>query len=105
MRTPIDTAVLATGGGLVIAGDWDRNLYFYDAVSGSILYQTRMPSSVIGYPITYAAGGRQYLAVSVGTDMSMWSSIAGQLVPDMKRPASGGYGVYVFALPVAPRRG
>ena len=31
-RTPMNTAALTTGGGLAIVGDWDRNLYVFDAV-------------------------------------------------------------------------
>ncbi len=30
-RTPMNTAALTTAGGLAIAGDWDRNLYVFDA--------------------------------------------------------------------------
>ena len=97
-RTAIDSAVLTTGGGLVVAGDWDRNLYVHDARSGEILFQARMPSSVSGFPVTYAVDGRQYLAVPVGTDPSLWSGISGQLTPDKQRPDAGGHGLFVFTL-------
>ena len=97
-RTAIDSAVLTTGGGLVVAGDWDRNLYVHDARSGDILFQTRMPSSVSGFPVTYAVDGRQYLAIPVGTDPSLWSGISGQLTPDKNRPDAGGHGLFVFTL-------
>ena len=97
-RTAMDSAVLTTGGGLVVAGDWDRNLYVHDARSGEILFQARMPSSVSGFPVTYAVDGRQYLAVPVGTDPSLWSGISGQLTPDKQRPDAGGHGLFVFTL-------
>ena len=97
-RTAMDSAVLTTGGGLVVAGDWDRNLYVHDARSGDILFQTRMPSSVSGFPVSYAVGGRQYLAIPVGTDPSLWSGISGQLTPDKQRPDAGGHGLFVFTL-------
>ena len=97
-RTAMDSAVLTTGGGLVVAGDWDRNLYVHDARSGDILFQTRMPSSVSGFPVTYAVDGRQYLAVPVGTDPSLWSGISGQLTPEKNRPDAGGHGLFVFTL-------
>ena len=97
-RTAIDSAALTTGGGLVVVGDWDRNLYVHDARSGEILFRTRMPSSVSGFPITYAVDGRQYLAIPVGTDPSLWSGISGQLTPEKQRPA-GGHGIFVFRLP------
>ncbi|MCE2539318.1 MAG: PQQ-binding-like beta-propeller repeat protein, partial [Acidobacteria bacterium] len=96
-RTAIDSAALTTGGGLVVVGDWDRNLYVHDARSGEILFRTRMPSSVSGFPITYAVEGRQYLAIPVGTDPSLWSGISGQLTPEKQRPA-GGHGIFVFTV-------
>lgn len=97
-ETAIDSAALTTGGGLAIVGDWDRNLYVHDAASGDILYQTRLPSSVSGFPVTYAVDGRQYLAIPVGADPSMWSGISASLMPDKQRP-TGGHGLFVFALP------
>jgi alcohol dehydrogenase (cytochrome c) len=66
-RTPMNTAALTTAGGLAIVGDWDRNLYVFDAADGKILYQTRLPTSVQGFPISYAVRGKQYLGIPVGT--------------------------------------
>ena len=97
-RTAIDSAALTTGGGLAIVGDWDRYLYVHDAATSEIVFQTRLPSSVSGFPITYAVGGRQYLAVPVGTDPSMWSGISGQLTPEKNRPTAGGHAIFVFTL-------
>ena len=98
-RTPINSAALTTGGGLAVAGDWDRHLYVFDAADGEILWQTRMPTSVQGFPISYAAGGRQYLAVPVGTGGASWTSqIPQQLTPEKQRPV-GANAIFVFALP------
>ena len=98
-RTVIDSAALTTEGGLAIVGDWDRNLYVHDAASGDILFQSRLPSSVTGFPITYAVQGRQFLAIPVGTDPSMWSGVSGQLTPERNRPTAGGHAIFVFTLP------
>ena len=98
-RTPINSAALTTGGGLAVAGDWDRHLYVFDAADGEILWQTRMPTSVQGFPISYAAGGKQYLAVPVGTGGASWTSqIPQQLTPEKQRPV-GANAIFVFALP------
>ena len=98
-RTPINSAALTTGGGLAVAGDWDRHLYVFDAADGEILWQTRMPTSVQGFPISYAAGGRQYLAVPVGTGGASWTSqIPQQLTPEKRRPV-GANAIFVFAVP------
>ena len=42
--------------------------YFYalDATTGARLWRTSLASSVVGSPITYMAGGTQYVAVSAG---------------------------------------
>ena len=98
-RTPMTSAALTTGGGLVVVGDWDRNLYIFDAKVGKILYQMRMPNGVQGFPITYAVGGTQYLAIPVGTtDGSGRTSLPLVLTPDKRRPPVNTNGVFVFAL-------
>ncbi len=98
-RTPINSAALTTSGGLAIAGDWDRHLYIFDATDGDILWQTRLPTSVQGFPITYAVDDTQYLAVPVGSGGASWGGlIPADLVPEKTRPV-GGNGLYVFALP------
>ena len=98
-RTPINSAALTTAGGLAIAGDWDRHLYAFDATDGTILWETRLPTSIQGFPITYAVDGKQYLAVPVGSGGASWGGMLPlQLTPEKKRPV-GGNGLYVFALP------
>jgi alcohol dehydrogenase (cytochrome c) len=102
-RTPPNTSALTTGGGLVVVGDWDRYLYVHDAVTGQILFQTRLPTSVQGFPITYAVNGRQYLAVPVGTGGGQWvTTIPAELIPE-KKIAPGGNAMFVFALPETRR--
>ena len=64
----------------MVRADTDRNLYFHDVATGDVLFQTRLPASVEGFPITYAVDGRQYVAVPVGGNRSN--------------------AIYVFALPV-----
>jgi alcohol dehydrogenase (cytochrome c) len=98
-RTPPNTAALTTGGGLVIVGDFDRYLYVHDATTGKILFQTRLSTSVQGFPITYAVGGRQYLAVPVGTGGGQWvTTVPADLTPE-KKIAPGSNAIFVFALP------
>ena len=97
--SPSNTAALATAGGLAFGGDWDRHLYAYDGVSGKILWQTRLVTSAQGFPITYLAKGKQYVAVPAGTGGGSWSTlIPTELAPEIKRPNSGN-SLFVFALP------
>ncbi|RUA00135.1 MAG: pyrrolo-quinoline quinone, partial [Candidatus Neomarinimicrobiota bacterium] len=79
MATRPRSAALTTGGGLVVGADTDRHLYIHDAANGDVLFQTRLPASVQGFPITYAVDGRQYVAAPVGGNRSN--------------------AIYVFALP------
>lgn len=97
-RTPIISAALTTGGGLAFAGDWDRYIRAYSVHDGDVVWETRLPQSVQGYPITYAVEGKQYVAVPVGTGGASWTSMPIQLTPEKRRPV-GGNGLFVFALP------
>ncbi len=97
--SPINTAALTTAGGLVFAGDWDRHMYAYDAESGDILWQTRLPTSNLGFPISYMANGKQYVAMPAGTGGSTWANmLVRDLAPNMRRPNNGN-SIHVFALP------
>jgi alcohol dehydrogenase (cytochrome c) len=98
-RAPFNTAALTTGGGLVFVGDWNRYVNAYDVSSGTLLWQNRLTTSPQGFPVTYAVGGRQYLAVPVGIGAASWgTTIPIVMAPEIKRP-SGGNALFVFALP------
>ena len=56
-----------------------------------MLWEINFGSSVTGFPITYAVGGRQYVAVSTGT--ANFASYTPELRP------SAGNTLFVFALP------
>jgi alcohol dehydrogenase (cytochrome c) len=89
---------LTTAGGLVVVGDFDRYLYVHEATTGKVLFQTRLPTSVQGFPITYAVAGRQYIAVPVGTGGGQWvTTIPAELTPEKK--IAPGNAMFVFALP------
>jgi len=97
--SPSNTAALATAGGVVFGGDWDRHMYAYDATTGAILWQTRLPQSAQGFPITYAVNGKQYVAMPAGYGGGSWSTlIPTELAPEIRRP-NGGNTLLVFALP------
>jgi len=95
--TPMTSAVLTTGGGLVVVGDWDRNLYVHDAETGEMLFQTRLSSAIQGFPITYSVRGKQYLAIPVGmgSPRAVWAT---RILPEKKAPPPGN-GLFVFSLP------
>jgi alcohol dehydrogenase (cytochrome c) len=66
-RAPLQAGgVLATDGGLVFAGTLDGKLVALSATKGEQLWEFSLGAPVTGPPITYAAGGKQYLAVVTG---------------------------------------
>ena len=96
---PMNTAALTTAGGLAFSGDWDRHLYAYDATTGKILWQTRTLSSPQGFPISYMAKGKQYIAVPVGTGGGSWgTSIPAALAKEI-RPPKPVNAMLVYGLP------
>jgi len=65
-------------------------MYAYDAANGKILWQTRLPTSAQGFPITYLARGKQYVVMPAGIGGGSWSTlIAPELAPEIRRPNSG----------------
>ena len=100
MPSPMNTAALTTASGLVFAGDWDRYMYAFNAATGTVLWKTRLPTSVQGFPITYSVNGRQFVAVPAGAGGASWSTqIAPDLRPDIRRPGGANNSLFVFALP------
>jgi alcohol dehydrogenase (cytochrome c) len=88
--------ILATAGGVLFNGSMDRYLRAIDADKGTILWQTRLASQVVGSPITFAVNGRQYVAITSGGGPIAATQLAP--TPDADT-ASGANAVYVFALP------
>ena len=65
-RAPNAGTTLATGGNVVFFGDLERRFRAFDAKTGEVLWETIMGSQITGFPVTYGAGGKQYLTVPVG---------------------------------------
>ena len=96
-RAPFLTSALTTAGGLVFAGDGARYYRAYDVETGDVLWETRLAAAAHGFPITYEAGGRQFIAVPASAG-SVFRTLTANLSPEIYQP-EGGNGIYVFALP------
>ena len=96
-RTPFLTSALTTAGGLVFAGDGARYYRAFDIETGEVLWETRLAASAHGYPITYEAGGRQFIAVPAALG-GVFRSLTAKLSPEIYQP-EGGNALFVFALP------
>ena len=86
-------SLLSTGGGLLFGGDQGGRFRAFDQETGDVLWEINLGSPVMGFPITYAVEGRQYVAVSTGS---------GRLTNALMTPelrTSRGSNLFVFALP------
>lgn len=96
-RAPFLTAALTTGGGLAFIGDMDRVFRALDVKTGKELWRTRLPTSVQGFPVSFEAGGKQYIAVTTGLGGGSPRSVPGTLLPELRYPDHGN-ALYVFAV-------
>jgi alcohol dehydrogenase (cytochrome c) len=97
-HAPFLTAALSTAGGWVLVGDIDRRVHIFDVKTGQMLWETRLGTSVQGFPVTYSVDGKQYIAVMTGLGGGSPRNVPAAIAPDIKIPLSG-QGLYVFALP------
>jgi alcohol dehydrogenase (cytochrome c) len=64
--TPLVAGITATAGGLVFTGDLRGDVLAFDAESGQILWRANTGQPIGGGVVSYAVGGRQYIAVASG---------------------------------------
>jgi alcohol dehydrogenase (cytochrome c) len=86
-------SLLTTGGGLLFAGDAAGRFRALDQETGRVLWEMNLGSAVTGYPVTFEAGGHQYVAVSTG----FW--LGDSFTPELIKGSQGT--LFVFALPDA----
>ncbi|MFV0477147.1 MAG: methanol/ethanol family PQQ-dependent dehydrogenase [Parahaliea sp.] len=76
---------LATAGDLVFYGTLDGFIKARHSDTGKLLWKFRLPSGVIGHPMTYTHSGIQYVAIFYG--VGGWPGIG--LVQDLSDPTAG----------------
>jgi glucose dehydrogenase len=111
---PVWSGMLATAGGVVFYGTMDGWFKALDARTGSLLWQFKVGSGVVGQPITYRGpDGKQYVAVLAGiggwpgaivvNDLDVRDATAGtgwgSALPDLKQATTKGGTLYVFGMP------
>jgi alcohol dehydrogenase (cytochrome c) len=89
---------LSTAGGVAFVGDLDRVFKAVDVNNGKVLWETRLATSVQGFPVSFSVGGKQYIAVTTGLGGGSPRQVPDILAPEIHYPNSG-HTLYVFALP------
>jgi alcohol dehydrogenase (cytochrome c) len=97
-HSPFMTSVVSTAGGVAFVGDMDRAFRAIDVKTGKVLWETRLGTSVQGFPLTFSVAGKQYIAVSTGLGGGSPRNVPSILDPDVHYPSYGN-ALYVFALP------
>ncbi len=95
-RSPPSSALLATAGGLLFGSAQDRWFRALDSSTGKVLWQTRLADTSSGFPITFATGGKQYVAIVSGGH-TPWDSILSTVTPENGDPGAART-IWVFAL-------
>src|SRR5262245_27468282 len=72
-----------------------RAVQSFDDKTGKVLWEVNLGSQVSGFPVTYAVGGKQYVAVTTGA--SLVGNSALRMTPELK-PGNAA-NVFVFSLP------
>lgn len=91
------SSVLTTAGGLVFTGDMEGNIYSYDAKDGKELWKFSAGSGLRGGPVSYKAGGKQYIVIPTGLGSHAPGFLAGAY-PQIK-DLPGGAALIAFTLP------
>jgi quinohemoprotein ethanol dehydrogenase len=92
---PINGGILTTAGNLLVQGTINRTLAIYRADNGKKLWEMPVGSVPVAGPMTYEAGGKQYIAVNAGWN----SAIVHGLHDDPEHPFSvSSANLVVFAL-------
>jgi len=76
---------LATAGGVMFYGTLDGFIKARDSDTGELLWKFKLPSGVIGHPMTYTHKGTQYVAIYYG--VGGWPGVG--LVFDLNDPTAG----------------
>ena len=89
---PMMAGALSMAGGVVFTGNRDGFALALDAATGEVLWRFRMGGGVRSQPVAYRAGGKTYVAIGSGNDLTIAGFAAGTVaIPE------GGH-LFVFSV-------
>ncbi len=83
--THLNGGVLATGGDLVFQGTVDGIFRAYDAATGKLVWSFDTGAPILAPPISYEAGGTQYVTLLTGISMGFAMYAPAMLGPDIEK--------------------
>jgi len=93
-------AVTTTAGDVLFSGELTGDFVALDARSGDVLYRFNTGGPMGGGVVTYAVGGRQYVAAASGSPSNFWvESPTGALEAGANGKGVGAPTIVVFTLP------
>ncbi|MHB8146071.1 MAG: methanol/ethanol family PQQ-dependent dehydrogenase [Vulcanimicrobiaceae bacterium] len=82
---PVWSGVVTTDGGVAFYGTMDGWFKAVDAKTGALLFKQKLPSGIIGNPIVYSHGGKEFVATFSG--VGGWAGIG--LAAGLTNPTAG----------------
>jgi alcohol dehydrogenase (cytochrome c) len=73
MSDVVDAGVLTTASDLVFSGSREGYVFALDARSGALLWKANVGGAAANGPMTYAVGGRQYVAFAAGNALFVYA--------------------------------
>ncbi len=64
-----DAGILTTASDLLFSGNREEHFFALNARTGELLWRTSLGGAIANVPMTYAVGGRQYVAVAAGNGL------------------------------------
>jgi len=92
---PFNGGTLTTAGGLVFAGNLLGAFRAIDANTGKVLWTMNLGSGIGAGPVTYAVGGKQYVAIVVGRTAAI-PAFLGEVGKQMVAATPEGGTLFVF---------
>ena len=97
-RATFQSSALTTAGGVVFVGDRNQEFKAFDVKNGKVLWTQKLATAVQGFPMSFSAGGKQYIVVTTGRGGGSPWLVPDTITPEINPPATG-FAMYVYALP------